>query len=159
MVKAKLEQIKKLEDLIPEIKEVLTDLEKEFETFEKTALIKDKTDPKKFEDFLYTLANFVLYENLSGSASADIMEFTEIVYNWNRATRARSEIIITLTLLINRILEMRTLLIEQTDLLKKVEYNIRIFRDWLPPAFSVSKEYLEQLLTTNKECKKLPINQ
>jgi hypothetical protein len=152
MIQEKVKELEKLLEFIPKINKTVSLLQEEFKNFDKTNLIEDLPNSIDTfeEEFLYVY-EFVLYEGLSEDVCNLIMSLTEILYNWNRMSRVRSNNMVCLTLMLNRVLELRDITLKQANLTQEMSGLIGNFHMWNPPAFSISKEYLEQLLTENEE--------
>lgn len=152
MIKQKVKELENLVEYIPKITKMISLLQEEFKNFDKTNLIEDLPNSSDiFEEELFYIYEYVLYEGLSENVCKLIMSLSEVLYNWNRMSRARSNTIIYLTLMLNRVLELREITLRQSNLTKEMSSLIANFQMWNPPAFSISKVYLEQLLSENEE--------
>ncbi len=70
--------------------------------------------------------------------------YTEMIYNWNDNSiknRDISDIIFQ----INRIIKGHLTMNESIDILKNLTQSLRNFKNWLPPAFEISKHYIDLL--------------
>jgi hypothetical protein len=147
MIKKKIENLKLILEYIPSIEKSVSLLEEEFETFDKDHLIKDSKEAKNtFEEEIFNVYYYVIYEELPKNACKLLMELNEILYNWNRLTRQGSNKLTLLTLMLNRLLELKEAAEKQTEEFVELSCSFRDFYNWSPKAFSLSKDYLEQLL-------------
>jgi hypothetical protein len=102
----------------------------------------DITIPKKC---LYILAKNILDYGLTEKIAQFIANMLELISNWNN-NLAHDLDISMLCRLMFFLLEVNKGLSKAIDILRIAADRNRMLREWLPPAFEISKDYLDVLL-------------
>jgi hypothetical protein len=79
-----------------------------------------------------------------------IEAYSNIVYNWNKNI-SKDKNIELLCLLDGTILKLYNESASAAQIMRDVHQHYMDMRNWMPPAFSISKAYLDTLLNTNDE--------
>jgi|WetSurSiteA1Bulk_404760.scaffolds.fasta_scaffold00566_11 hypothetical protein len=102
----------------------------------------DITLPKKC---LYILGNTVLDQGFNENISLFISNMIELISNWNNNLTKNTDISL-LCRLIFLLLEINKSLEKTITTLRVACERSRMLKEWMPPAFEMSKEYLNVLL-------------
>lgn len=99
---------------------------------------------------IFNLAGLLLEVPLTSEFCNFVSALAELTYNWNNNTSNDRHINI-ICLYINRLSEVRNIVIETTKIVKNAEQRMKDLANWSPPAFDISGAYFEKLLSLNKE--------
>jgi len=102
-------------------------------------------DPKKIEEIIFGLSKFILDSPINIKTSNFIMNFCEIIFNWNNIIYKNNKLPI-IVLMLNRLIEMMISMKDSIKVMKDLAERNKDLGGWDPPVFEVAKEYFEQLL-------------
>lgn len=101
-------------------------------------------------DSVILLSDKILSGPICDDFGTFVAMYAEVVYNWNDYT-VKDSVIRQLCLHISRLSETRTAMVKCIHAMKDVDNRIKTLSGWTPPAFEISKSYLEALLEKNEK--------
>lgn len=118
------------------------------------SLMKEESPiPYYNESMVRSMVNVLMYDSLEGTSSWPHIQFLEamssLVYNWNR-NLLKDESVGLQCRMIKRIVVDIVHARHSIDAMKDAIELILRYRNWMPPAYDLSIEYLESLLNKNE---------
>jgi len=114
-------------------------------------LMKKELDPGEnypknlIPETLSVLRKYILEAPLDVEFRKFCVAYCELVFNWNQNFKKGDEKIKEKVLFIIRILDQHLTILESIDVLRQLLSQLKSFREWTPPAFELSKHYLNIL--------------
>jgi hypothetical protein len=94
---------------------------------------------------LFVLIRKLLNDSLTQQVTDFISIFSQLVFNWNKNISKLNEVEL-LARLVHRYAESVAQIKTTISVMKKANSAYQDLKAWMPPAFDISKEYLEELL-------------
>jgi hypothetical protein len=112
---------------------------------ENDTMVKGLIDVKLAKDAIRMISTKVLNEGISDGLYAFVKAFCNLLYNWNNNVLEDKDIEL-LCIFSGKIVDLRNDMLNTIDVMKDVYGHYMDLRGWMPPAFDISKAYLEKLL-------------
>lgn len=124
-------------------------LQQEKEPVENLKNRDNKTNIKLIQDTIYTLNEQFLNRGLSPNRITFIKSMLEFIFNWN-SNILNDKIITNSCSILYQSLDLFQHLQKTIEILQKTLTTYQDLKSWLPPAFEISKTYLDELLKRNE---------
>ena len=112
---------------------------------ENDTMVKGLIDVKLAEDSIRMISTKVLNEGISNDFCVFVKAFCNLLYNWNNNVLENKDIEL-LCIFNGKIIDIRNNMLKTIDVMKDVYEHYKDLAGWMPPAFDISKAYLEKLL-------------
>jgi len=113
-------------------------------------MIRGLIDVKLAKDSIRMISTKVLNEGISDGLCAFVKAFCNLLYNWNNNVLEDKDIEL-LCIFSGKIIDLRNNMLNTVDVMKDVHEHYKDLGGWMPPAFDISKAYLEKLLESEDE--------
>lgn len=101
-------------------------------------------DEKQTKDYIRSVTKRFIHSSLSIETLQFYEGFSQLVYNWNLYVLQDPDIELYCEIL-KDLVNVSITLSNVSDTMQKAYEKLHLFRNWNPPAFKITKPYLEEL--------------